>query len=314
MSSGRAADKRGKFDAVITSRPASPISAIAMLLAPLPALVVGVLVMRRSGVSATVWGQQLGAGLVLMAFVAVMRLAVRVHTSSRPSTTAIVGVGAMLLLIATFAHSGVDGIHRWVSLGPLQLHAAFIALPALLVALCATVRRDSVGGASWLSKCAAITAALVLLLQPDASQATAFAIALAVVLLQRGHPHASDWIAVVIVAVCALLAWFRPDPLAPVPHVEGIVSLAASLSTVWWIASLIALVLLPLPFILVASRRLELQAEGFSLAAYFGAACVAPFVGAYPVPILGYGLSPILGYFGALGWIILRVGAPSAET
>jgi hypothetical protein len=162
--------------------------------------------------------------------------------------------------------------------------------------------------------CVAVTAALVLLLQPDASQATAFALALAVVLLHRGPPQTSEWIALAIVAVCAMLAWFRPDPLAPVPHVEGIVSLAASFGTVWWIASLLALVLLPLPFILVARRRLELRAEALALAAYFGTACVAPFVGAFPVPILGYGLSPILGYFGALGWIILRVGAPSAET
>jgi hypothetical protein len=167
---------------------------------------------------------------------------------------------------------------------------------------------------TWLFPCAAGLVASVLVLQPDASQASAFAVAAAVVLLQRGRAHVSDWVAGGIVGGSALLAWSRHDPLEAVPHVEGIRGLAANLGAVWLIASALALVLLPLPFISDALRRREQRPDGFALAAYFGIVCVEPFIGAYPVPILGYGLSPMVGYFAALGWIILRDGPDIAES
>ena len=297
----------------IVDRSASTIRVLLMLLAPLPALGIGVLVMQRSGVNPTTWGQQLAAGLVLMTLCAVMRVALRPTWRSRSWAWAIVGGAALLLLSATLVYPGVEGVRRWVSLGPLQLHAAFVALPALLIVLCAIVRRESVGRATWLFPCIAGIAAGVLVLQPDASQASAFAVAVAVVLLQRGRVYMSDWAAGGIVVGCALLAWSRPDPLEAVPHVDGIVGLAASLGAGWTIASALALGLLPLPFLSEASRRREQRPEGFSLAAYFGIVCVAPFVGPFPVPILGYGLSPVLGYFAAFGWIMLRDGAANAE-
>jgi cell division protein FtsW (lipid II flippase) len=284
-----------------------------MMLAPLPALCIGVLVMQRSGVNPTIWGQQVAAGLVLMTVCAGMRVALRPTSRSRSWAWAIVGGAALLLLTATLAHSGVEGVRRWVSLGPLQLHAAFVALPVLLIVLCAIVKRESVGSATWIFPFVAGIAAGVLVLQPDASQASAFAVATALVLLQRRRAYMSDWAAGGIVVGSAVLAWSRPDPLETVPHVEGIVGLAASLGAGWPIASALALALLPLPFISDALRHREQRAEGISLAAYFGIVCVAPFVGPYPVPILGYGLSPILGYFAALGWIILRDGAATSN-
>lgn len=290
-----------------------PIGLLLMLLAPLPALGIGVLVMQRSGVNPAIWGQQLAAGLVLMTLCACMRVASRRTWRPGSSAWAIVGGAALLLLAATLAHPGEDGVRRWVSLGPLQLHAAFVALPALLIVLCAIARRESVGGATWLLPSAAGTAAGMLVLQPDASQASAFAVAVAVFLLQRGRASRSDWAAGGIVLGSALLAWSRTVPLEAVPHVEGIVGLAASLGAGWLITSALALALLPLPFISAASRDRELRPEGFSLAAYFGIVCVAPFVGPYPVPVLGYGLSPILGYFAALGWIVMRDRAADAE-
>src|SRR5687767_11288184 len=77
-----------------------------MLLAPLPALAVGVLVMRRSGVHAAIWGQQLAAGLTLLMLCAGLRLAPRTTSRSRPWARAIVGSAALLLLISTLFHPG----------------------------------------------------------------------------------------------------------------------------------------------------------------------------------------------------------------
>ncbi len=275
-----------------------------MLLAPIPALVVGVLVMRRSGVNPAIWGQQLAAGLTLIIICIGLRIVTRTASRSWPWAWAIVGSAGLLLLISTLFHPGVDGVRRWVSLGPLQLHAAFVAIPVLIIVISGIARRDLVRGATWIVPCAVATAAGVLVLQPDASQATAFAVAVALVVLQRRPAYRSDWVAVGIVIGCAMLALSRPDPLEAVPHVEGIVSLAANAGAAWLIAAVLALALLPVPFIGDAARRRERGRASLALAAYFAIVCIASLLAPYPVPILGFGLSPILGYFAALGWVI----------
>ena len=285
-----------------------------MLLTPLPALIVGVLVMRRSGVSPAIWGQQLAAGLTLTILCIGWRVARRTTGRSRPWTWAIVGSAALLLLISSLLHPGTEGVRRWISLGPLQLHAAFVALPVLLIVLSEIVRRDILRRAKWILPCALGIAAGVLVLQPDASQAIAFAVAVAVVLFQRTPTHKSDWIAAAIVIGCAMLALSRPDPLEPLPHVEGIVSLAASAGAVWFISAVLALVLLPIPFITDAAQRRERGLESAALAAYFGIVCIASFLAPYPVPLLGSGLSPILGYFAALGGLVLRDAPANVES
>ena len=287
-------------------RVTSSIRVLLMLVAPLPALVVGVLLMRRIDVSPVIWGQQLAAGLTLMVFCAGARIALRTTPRSRPQEWAIVGIACLLLLVATLFHSGMDGVRRWVALGPLQLHAAFIALPILIIVFGGIVRRDDLRSATWVLPCALVAAAGVLVLQPDVSQASAFAVAVAVVLFHRRQASTGDWVAAGIVAGGAVLAFSRPDPLDAVPHVEGIVRLAASAGTAWLIAAVLALVLLPLPFLANAAFDPDRARESLALAAYFVVVCVASLLAAYPVPILGYGLSPILGYFAGLAWVILR--------
>ena len=267
-----------------------------LLLAPLPALLIGVLLMRRSDVSAAIWGQQLAAGVTLMILCAVLRFAPQTASRSRPWALPIVGAASLLLLLATLAHPGVEGVRRWISLGPLQLHAAFIAAPLLIIVLAGILRGD-VAYPTWLLPLAVAAAAGVLVLQPDASQSIAFAVA--VMVISRGH-----WVVTGIVVACAVLALTRPDPLDAVPHVEGIVKLAASAGPVWLIGALLALVLLPMPFIADAVSRPERRRVSLALAAYFVVVCVAALLQPYPVPLLGFGLSPIVGYFAALAWII----------
>ena len=66
--------------------------------------------------------------------------------------------------------------------------------------------------------------------QPDASQATALAV---VALAAAWSFHASQRSRLILAALFvggAAWAWLRPDPLAPVPHVEGVIGLAFSQS------------------------------------------------------------------------------------
>jgi hypothetical protein len=97
-------------------------------------------------------------------------------------------------------------------------------------------------------------------------------------------------------------AWIRPDPLPPVAYVEGITGLAAGQGVFWAIVALVALLLLPLPFIQKSLREDGRIAP--ALAIYVCGYLVASITDNSPIPLLGYGASPIIGYFFALAWVI----------
>ena len=65
-----------------------------------------------------------------------------------------------------------------------------------------------------------------------------------------------------------------------------------------------------LPFLVIAVTSKGEGSAHLAIAVYLVAICAAPFMGAYPVPMIGYGLSPILGYFVALAWSVRNQAAP----
>ena len=77
---------------------------------------------------------------------------------------------AVLALAAVFLFPDVDDVHRWLDLGPLAVNAAALFLPITIVAMAQTGIRKPLS----IGTTALILA--ILILQPDASQATAFAI------------------------------------------------------------------------------------------------------------------------------------------
>ncbi len=266
--------------------------------------------MRRSGVSSSIVAQQLAAGLLLT--IACLAICLRRRPSlnvTRPSSVIIAAGAPVVLLVLTLLDRGIDGVHRWVSAGPVQLHAGFVALPVLII-LAGTIARSGSSRARWIADAAIVVAAATLAFQPDASQAIAFATAVVIVVLQRSSASRIDWIAVSVCVGFSLLAASRRDPLEPVPHVEGIVHLAASSGLAWLVASIVALMLLPIPFVLNWVKHRD-NHEAMGLAVYFVTLCIAALVVPFPVPVLGFGLSPVLGYFVALGWTA-RTDAVSA--
>lgn len=263
------------------------------LLFPLPALAMGILVMRASGVPAMAWGQNLVAcviGIVLCFILARPR-------SSRRGEAAfpIAAVLALGLLAATWLDAGVQDVHRWLRLGPVRLHAGALVLPVVLATLAGLER----AGRRHVSTLLSIATAFLLVLQPDAAQATAFAAGAIVLLLPRNRADGYAWIRLVPLLALAGLSWLRNDPLAPVPHVEGIVGLAMELGTGWGAAAVASLLLLPLPFF--AARKAGDRRIGLALGTYVLVTIVAPALGYFPVPVLGQGASPIIGYLMAIG-------------
>jgi len=134
---------------------------------------------------------------------------------------------------------------------------------------------------------AVIGIALALALQPDASQVTAFALACAV--LFHRAPIA------LVLAGSVALAWKQPDPLKPVPYVEGVLELARGIGPLAFIGALVALAL-PIG-VLFWQARSHKSIPLASVALYYVVIDICAYLQLTPMPLLGYGAGPILGYF-----------------
>ncbi len=265
--------------------PPSRLKVVGLLLAPVFPLTVGVITMLGAGVPTVVWALNVAAFAIGLSLATFTELRLGRARPLGPSAW----WGALLIVVAllgaTLLTQGIEGVHRWMGLGPLQIHAAAFLLPPLLVALLRAPWKPALVGAG---------AVLVLLmLQPDAAQAAAFCAAwIGIVATRREEGRAAVITASVLVAVaCA----FRSDPLEPVAHVEGIVGLASTQGAVLAVAALVSLAVLPLAQAFLLERPV-----GPVLATYTAGLLMAAWLGHHPVPVLGYGVSPILGYYGAV--------------
>lgn len=147
---------------------------------------------------------------------------------------------ALIVIALSLIGAGQQGVHRWLDMGPIQLNAAALVLPAAIAAFMRTPSRVVV-------PIFAIIAGL-LAWQPDISQLAAFALAATLLGAARfGWKGAVPALLLSAAAVAFCLS--RPDPLAPVSHVEGIFTLAWAQSpglAVAMAASLTLAVLSPL--------------------------------------------------------------------
>jgi hypothetical protein len=180
----------------------------------------------------------------------------------------------------------INGVARWLPLGPVTLHAGSLVIPAITV-LAARMRQQA---ATIL-----LVAILAALLQPDA--ASGFALTFAAVGL---HHIGRDW----KVGVAAIAGFFASihaaiNGLLPAqPYVERVlVELAGS-------APLVALGLsaaLVAGFLALVRSPGIAATERYALGgALFGFALMG-WMSNYPSILIGYGASPILGFGIALG-------------
>lgn len=203
--------------------------------------------------------------------------------SPKPTMWYVLAGASLAAILATFAFAGVDGVHRWVSLGGIALHVSAIVAP-LLIACVATAPRPYLGAVI------AIATALLLALQPDAAQTISFAAACMIIPMSTRERIVS----VIALLACAIVSLMRADPLSPVRHVEEIYEAAVARGPLWAVLATVALLLLPLPFLWRRHR------VALALGVYIAMVTIAPLWGTFPVPVMGYGVSPILGYYLAL--------------
>lgn len=247
--------------------------------ASLAAVAIGAVVCAASDVPAGSWARNLAA------WAAGAALAGAIARFARPGFSTIALWTLPVGLLATLISPDQEGVHRWVDLGPLHVNMAMLLMPGAVVAIAASAEKQL----TWV---AFLISLAVLAVQPDASQATTLAIVGAMVAIIGTKPPLIRWSVPVIAAGFAVAAWLRPDPLQPVPEVEGIVGLAFAVSPL-----LAGAAVLSLTAVAAAPTR-TWRLPGLALGLCFILWALMPLFGAFPVPFVGIGMSPIVG-----GWL-----------
>jgi cell division protein FtsW (lipid II flippase) len=274
---------------MLNLRPLAPADLLP-LFASIPALVLGVLTMRQLGVRPSAWSMNLAACAVGLLLFGVLRY------SSWPATRSawyLATAGSIAAILSTFAFDGLDGVHRWVSVGGFGLHVSAIVAPVIIACV-------ATAPGPYLAIVSVAATAILLALQPDAAQALSLAAGCGVILAsdpRLGLRAKTGGLAVLL--VCSIVSLVRPDPLQPVRHVEGIFEVVSAKGPAWALLAAVALLLLSVPFFVTWARRRDPAA--LALGVYVAMVTIAPMWGTFPVPVMGYGVSPILGYFIALG-------------
>ncbi|MEO1044582.1 MAG: hypothetical protein AAFX04_04000 [Pseudomonadota bacterium] len=225
-------------------------------------------------------------GAVLAIACACTRLAER-------GLTVLTCIGGAALTLTLF-QSGQDDVTRWLAIGSVRLNAAMLTLPWIVVAMAQSGFRGRIYPAI------AVVLAIILAIQPDPSQAFAFAAAMGVVAL-----HERNTKALLIAAISigtALVAIWRNTPLPPIPHVELIIEMAFETSSL--LGFLLILLLAAGALFPALLARQSGRSEGLALTAYLAVATIAPAFGWFPVPWAGAGMSFPIGIWLAIGLLL----------
>lgn len=224
-----------------------------------------------------------------------------------------------MLAIVLAVGVSVDGVQRWIRLGPVTLQPALILLPTLFTTIAADRRDqrrsallvpDTLRGLSpdtaataadrgaWRRIALLIPAGLVAF-QPDAGTSAALAAALWVLwLADRSRLALLAAFAASAVAGWSMVALATP---APVPFVENTTELALAQGPLATVLHTAAILLMLLPFWIV--RR----DGGGPLLAFFAALVVASILAPFPMPLAGGAVSPLVGYGAALALLFLPI-------
>lgn len=200
--------------------------------------------------------------------------------------------GLLIPLVIPLVADDAAGPHRWVPLGGVRLYVAPLVIPPALLLLGRSIE-GSESRARW-AALASIVASVALLLQPDAAQLDAVACAVLPILWVARLSRVARAIVLAAIAATALAAWQRPDPLAPVPHVEGVFALAARAGPVALAASLCASIGPTGALLWRAARNRDTGV--LAVAIYYAVVLAHAPLLVTPVPLLGFGAGPILGY------------------
>lgn len=204
----------------------------------------------------------------------------------------------LVLYVLTFIDPGMDDVHRWLSLGPIRLYISSIFAPILIIELWTLLKNNNESLVAVIT----IIVAILLVLQPDASQLTAFAIPMIIILFSKINNRILSCFIIGILISLIITSWIFLDSLPAVIYVEEIVGLVMGMGLIWSILGIISLIILPMPFLFLSKMNERILSKCLGL--YFVILIITTFFGNFPVPLMGYGISPIIGYLMAITWLI----------
>jgi hypothetical protein len=260
-----------------------------LLLLAAPAVTASFAILAFASASWILWLQQILASCLAFAVAAVgARLSSFARTRFGRRAAAVLLV--TLVCLAAPLLSSASGPARWVSLGSLNLYMAPLVLPAFLVAVSAVIGCDRL---RWLAFAAVVGASALLAIQPDASQTIALLVAVTVAIVRARSKALASGVTLALISIATAWSFSRPDPLEPVPHVEGVFRLALEHSILAG-AVVIACAVVLVVGLFVRSFR------GFAwlsaVASYYAVLFLCSVAGLTPAPLIGYGAGPLLGF------------------
>ncbi|MEA1072913.1 FtsW/RodA/SpoVE family cell cycle protein [Sphingomonas sp. LY160] len=209
---------------------------------------------------------------------------------------ALFALGTVVLALVLLFGAEVDGVRRWLPLGPFDVQPALMLVP-LLLAIAAS--RE---GRHW--RALILLPMALVALQPDAATLAALAAGMVALMVhasvhsRRGWSRRRTSIAVgalFVTVVGIVVAGIRTPP--PVAFVEGTIEIARLSGTPAILLHLAAVALM------IAALAASGEADGIALAAYFTVAAVVAAFWAFPMPVAGAAPSHLVGFGLALGWV-----------
>jgi len=258
--------------------------------------------MYQNHVPVAIWGQNIGC-LVLMSFISLLIIRHKFYITENRYNQLLLPA-AICALILTFANQGMEGVHRWISIGAVKLNVAMIVLPMILLELYQVLK---IRGLTYAGVSAFIIL-LVLFFQPDASQLTGFAIPVMIMLSLKTRSKKIRFLITGVSVLFIVLSWIRLDHLPPVNYVERILMMVADMGGIWLVLGIISLAILPAPFILLPPKNAVSVSR--YIGCYYIVILLSTLFGNFPVPLMGYGISPIVGYYLSLTWYLNLINTP----
>lgn len=205
------------------------------------------------------------------------------------------GFASIILALVLVAGTTLDGVTRWLPLGPLNVQPALILSPLLLAIVAGREGRH------W--RVAILVPILLVALQPDAATVLALAAGTAIIAAAASVRSTRGWTprrialasGAAMIAIVVLI-WSGIQTPPSVAFVEGTVELARQSGPT-------AMLLHAATPLLMMSALLSAGQGGPALAAYFAIAAAAAVFWAFPMPLAGAAPSHAMGFGLAIGWV-----------
>ena len=207
----------------------------------------------------------------------------------------IAAFSCIALLAICFFFPGNNMVYRWIQIGTVDINVSMIVLPLVLYSINQLLREQFV----YYALVVLFVTGLILSMQPDAGQLTAFGVASLVFFIMNKIPLSLRLVSFVIIGLIGVLGWNRVDLLEPVDQVQDVLVMIYDFGPIGYLGLFMVLAAAFYPFIHFSFKGEKVLSIGFLL--YLITQLIVSELGNYTVPLLGAGGSAIIGWYLMLG-------------